>query len=71
MKLIIYGGKYLGSSCLRTKSCIKDPFSPHICYVYTLKQWSCSWRNCMKEFMEATPRVNPCPTGHSHKATGG
>ena len=26
MKLIIYGGKHLGSGCLRTKSCIKDHF---------------------------------------------
>ena len=55
----------------RTKSCIRDLFLAHICYAYTLKWLSCSWKNYMKKFVEATEGANLCLRGHSLKAIGG
>ena len=48
-----YGEKLLGFGCPITKNYIKDLFLAHICYVYTLKQLSYSWKNYMKEYVEA------------------
>ena len=64
-------GKLLGFSCPRTKSCIRDLFLAHICYAYTLKQLSYSYKNYMKGFVEATRGANLCLTGPSLKAISG
>ena len=49
-----YKGRLLDFGCPRTKSCIRGHFLAHICYAYTKKQLSYSWKNYIKESMEAT-----------------
>ena len=71
LKLIKYGGKLLGSGCSRTKNCIRDHFSAHICYAYPLKQWSYFWKIYMKEFVEAKWGEDLYLTRPSYKAIGG
>ena len=71
MRLTRYGGKLLSFSCPRIKSCTRDPFLAHICYAYTQKQLSYSWKSYMKGFVEATLGEGLCLIGPSHKAIGG
>ena len=70
LKLTRYREKLLGSSYLWTKICIKDPSLAHTYYAYTLKQLSCSWKNYMRGFMEATQGANLYLIGSSHKVIG-
>ena len=46
--------KLISSGCPMTKSCISAIFLGHICYVYTLRHQSHSWRIYMKGFVEVT-----------------
>ena len=63
--------KLLGFGYLRTRNCISDPSLAHTCCANTTKQLSYSWKNHMKEFVEATWGADLYLTRPSHKAIGG
>ena len=70
-KLTRYEGRLLGFGCLRIKSCIRGLFLAYIYYAYTLRRLSYSWKNYMKESVEATRGADLCLIRPSHKAIGG
>ena len=63
MRLTRCEGRLLDLGCPRTKSCIRGPFLAHIYYAYTLNQLNYSWKNYIKEYVEATQGADLYLTG--------
>ena len=63
-RLIVFG-------CPRIKRCISVLSLDHIYFVYTLRQCSCYWKSCMKEFVIIIQKEGPYHIELSLGASGG
>ena len=70
-RLTRYGERLFDFGCLRTKSCTSTLFQGRICCASTPKQWSYSWKSCMKEFMGVIQEADPYLTELLLKDIGG